>query len=199
MKGECSDQTVEPCLLSQSAPEQAHKRTADAVFSLVALKLAPFHHVNQERTGALTIDRWQQEGATGAIIDLTCDASTGVSFVSVLVDDAATATNVAQKLNTFLMLRPASEFVDLALHLPTDPSALLRAAIASSEDEDPRLAGAVRDGLRSTSEALRGAAIKAAALLTWRSLAGDLQAASTRETVPELKGFLNIALRKCTP
>jgi hypothetical protein len=177
--------------------EQARKRTGDAVFSLFALDLAPFRHASEDKVGDMTVDRWSQEGRDDTVIDLTTDQSTGVSFVSVISGDKAHAVDVASKLNEFLMLPKAEHFVHLALRDPGDGPALVRAAIAWNEDEHPQLRKVIEERLSDMRKDVRGAAAKAAALVTWPSLVSPLKAAELRETDPTLRRFIGIALKKC--
>jgi hypothetical protein len=108
-----------------ATPEQALKRTGDAAFSLFTLDLAPFYYLRQDKAGDMTVDRWEQEGGKDTAIDLTFDPSSDVSFVSVISGDAAHARSVATKLNEFLMLLPAEEFIALALRDVVDGPALV--------------------------------------------------------------------------
>jgi len=178
-------------------PAQALKRTGDAAFTLFMLDLAPFYHLRQDKAGDMTVDRWEQEGRKDTAIDLTIDPTSGVAFVSVISADAAHARDVATKLNEFLMLRPAEEFIALALRDVADSPALVRAAIACGEEEHAGLREAIEKRLADRSSDVRGAAVKAAALVSWRSLVPSLQAAAKGEADPALRRFIAIALKKC--
>jgi hypothetical protein len=178
-------------------PEQALKRTGDAAFSLFTLDLAPFYYLRQDKVGDMTVDRWEQEGGNDTAIDLTFDPSSDVSFVSVISGDAAHARSVATKLNEFLMLLPAEEFIALALRDVVDGPALVRAAIACDEEDHAGLREAIEKRLADPRADIRGAAIKSAALVSWRSLVPSLQAAAMGEADPALCSFIAIALKKC--
>ncbi|RQP21488.1 hypothetical protein [Piscinibacter terrae] len=177
-------------------PEQALKRVQDAAFTLFRYQLAPFRHAKQDTFGNTTVDRWEQEGRRDTAIDLTSDRAMGVSFVSVIAGDDAHAHDVATKLNDMLMLRPAQEFIDIALRQPDDPAALVRAALAA-EQEHAGLKDAIAQRLGAADVPVRAAAAKAAALVTWPSLLPALQKALAGETDPTLHRFLEIAVKKC--
>jgi hypothetical protein len=177
--------------------QDALRRTDNAVFALEAADLAPFGKAQRlQPADTLELHRWRQQGDPPTAIDLTIDRSIPAAFVSVASEDASHARVVAEALNEFLRVPSASDHVRQALEHPEDATALLRAAMAATQERDERLEKLVESRLASSDANERKAAIKAAALLAWPSLAKPLQAAAARETDAELQRFLAIALKK---
>lgn len=161
---------------------------------------APFTQQQEQQIGEeMYIMRWLRPSSPAVAVDLTYDASVPMLMASVLSDSHGDVSAVSSALLHHMggLVDSPEQARDAAEAAPTDPSLLVRAAVALAQRFDGKLFALIDAALRGEEPELRQAAAKAAALVKYAELIPALRRAVSAETDEATARMLGLALAKC--